>query len=282
MHRTRLLALVVTLLFALACGSAAETLDGGDGDASNDSGPTFGDSGGFDAGGDACNPPDMLVVLDRSDSMHQAPDGGDAGPSKWALAETAIDDVTAAPVDQTLRFGLALLPDQDLVKGDGGFCGSATVPVALGLGNGATISSTLASTQLLLGTPIGGAMAVAEKKLKAAQQAGRAQYVILVTDGNETCKTAPALPVVQKLAAEGVSTFVVGFGGKADPTLLNDLACAGLTATNFKTSCTLSGGGYVASVPSTTHVFFDAADGPALKTALASIAGGVCCGCVVN
>jgi hypothetical protein len=275
-----------------ACGSAAQMFDagtegddaGGDVSVPHDSGFQFGDAQTNDAGAvDAsCDPPEMLVVLDRSDSMKQPPSGADGGASKWELAEDAVELITAPPIDSTLRYGLELLPDKALSQGDGGTCGSGLLSIPSDLGNGPAIASTLQSTSLENGTPIGGALGLAQSTLKKDRVTGRAQYVVLVTDGNETCKATPALPIVQDLATSGVLTYVVGFGGKADPALLNDLACAGMTATNFSTSCEKSGNGYIASVPDTTHVFFDAADGPALQKELASIAGGLCCGCVIT
>ena len=160
-------------------------------------------------------------------------------------------------------------------------CGSGVIETQLGLGNGAAIASTLASTQLELGTPIGGALHVAQTKLASVKVSSRKQYAMLVTDGGETCNTDGPLPVVQSLAASGIDTFVIGFGAAVDAALLNDLACAGMTAKSFSSSCTQSSGGYIASVASTTHVYYDASDGPALQTALATITNGVCCGCNV-
>jgi hypothetical protein len=81
-----------------------------------------------------------------------------------------------------------------------------------------------------------------------------------------------------------VETFVVGFGGDDDPVLLNDLACAGHTATNFTTSCACTNGACKASTSinaQTTPLYFKASDGNALKQALASIANQTCCGCNV-
>jgi hypothetical protein len=237
-----------------------------------------------DNDGGSCNPPDMLIVLDRSDSMAQPPSQG--SQSKWDLAKSAVDAITLPPIDTTLRFGLALLPEtldgggsSSGGGGNGGFCGSATAAIPLALDQGNAIASTLTTTQLELGTPIGGAMQVAQSTLASAKTPDRSQYVILVTDGGETCQTNGALPVVQAMAAAGVDTYVVGFGGAVDAKLLDDLACAGMTAKNFSTSCTKNGAGWVSSVPSTTHVYWDAADGPALHAALATIANGVCCGC---
>jgi hypothetical protein len=275
--------------FFLLVGCGAPATQGGDdsgvqgNDAAGqdaDAGTPFGDSGTSDAG--TCDPPDMLVVLDRSDSMNKPPDGADGGASKWSLAVAALDDITAAPIDGTLRFGLELLPDQDLSKGDAGTCGSGLLSIDTALGNGASIASTLAKAQLDNGTPIGGALDLARTTLANEVVSGRGQNVLLVTDGKETCDGAPPLPVVQKLAAAKVSTYVVGFGGAVDASMLNDLACAGLTAKDFATSCKKTPGGYVANVPNTTHVYFDAASGDDLKTALAAIASGTCCGCIVN
>lgn len=310
-------------LFAVAflvtgCSSASPFAFEDAGAASNDDAGSnlgFGDvsvgeTGPLGDGGD-CDPPDMMIVLDRSDSMNGSPNqcrvanqvctsgsqccsgvctsnkcvgSGDAGvsASKWTLAVEAVDLITQAPTDQTMRFGLELLPDVPCqsVQGEG-MCGSGLVETKLGLGNGATIANKLAATKLELGTPIGGALHVAQTTLASAKVSGRKQYAMLVTDGGETCKIDPPLPIVQSLAAAGIETFVIGFGGAVDAALLNDLACAGMTAKNFSTSCTQSTSGWAAGVASTTHVYYDASDGPALKTALATITNDVCCGCNV-
>jgi hypothetical protein len=273
----------------MGCGSATPGTDdggpvGGDDaavvDAAVDSPMQFGDSAPPDGG--LCNPPDMLVVLDRSDSMSKPPGGADAGASKWSLAVAAIENISAAPIDTTLRFGLELLPDQPAEKTDAGSCASGLLAIDPNLGNGAAIATTLGSTQLLNGTPVGAALGVAQTTLAGEQVDGRAQNVLLVTDGKETCDGVPALPVVQSLATAGVNTYVVGFGGAVDAAMLNDLACAGKTAQNFVASCKQTKSGWVASVPDTTHVFYDATSGDDLKNALDSITTGTCCGCQVN
>lgn len=268
----------------LACGSQTpDALDAGDTlDAMPaDGGLSFGDAATLDASDASCDPPELLIVLDRSDSMSGSPDGADGGASKWSLAVDALDTITKPPIDATLRFGLELLPDQACVKGPSGACGYGTVAFPTALDNGNAIASTLATTSLLNGTPIGGAMQTATTTLTATAVSGRAQNVVLVTDGRDTCSALDGVQNVQALAKASIHTYVVGFDGATDPAYLNDLACAGLTAANFKASCTLKSGGYVASVTKSTHVFFDATDGAALQTALATIAGGTCCGCEI-
>jgi hypothetical protein len=231
-----------------------------------------------DAG--SCDPPDMLVLLDRSDSMSASV--GTQG-TRIALAIDAINAITKAPTDTAVRFGLQVLP------AIGGAVCSTQLVVPMGLGNGAKIAQSLAtmSPQLDLGTPIGAALDATQKTFAQNGANGRKQYVLLITDGGECCGCSTAaydVGVTQQLAAAGVETFVVGFGGDDDPTLLNDLACAGHTASNFATDCTCTSAGCQASSsvnPTTTPLYFKASDGPALKKALASITNQTCCNCNV-
>ena len=86
----------------------------------------------------------------------------------------------------------------------------------------------------------------------------RANFVLLVTDGQSTCEDP--VPVVSALAGESpeVKTFVVGFGASVDPDELNAMATAGGTA--------------IAGGPPFYHQADDAAS---LATAFATIDGSV-------
>jgi hypothetical protein len=267
-------------------------------------------SGQDDSGG--CNAPDMLIVLDHTDSMSAMPNGKnppdtDAGLAltKWYLATAAIGQITMPPADQTIRFGLELFPlDPQTVDAGAGKCETvfallggkastntscepAEIAVAPALGTGAAIAGLLdpATSRLCVSTPIAKALATAQMELAAIATAGRPQYVMLVTDGGETCMgDVPA--AAQALAASGIKTYVVGFGGSdagaagVNVPLLNNVACAGRTATNFATSCVMGdGGGYTAVTPKGPPVFFLAEDGASLSTSLKSITGSTCCGC---
>jgi hypothetical protein len=62
----------------------------------------------------------------------------------------------------------------------------------------------------------------------------------------------------------------------------NDLACAGHTATGFPAPCTADArGDYRAANPGGPALFFNAQDGTSLTAALSTIAGSVCCGCLL-
>jgi len=222
----------------------------------------------------------MLVILDRSQSM-SVPVGTQG--SRISLAISAIEKITAAPTDTALRFGLQTLP------AIGGAECSTQLVVPMGSGNGAAVANALGAMnpQLDFGTPIGGALTSALSTFAKNKDPNRKQYVLLVTDGGECCSCNTNdydVGIAQQLAAAGVETFVVGFGGDDDPVLLNDLACAGHTASNFATSCACTSAGCRASTTinaSTTPLYFKASDGAGLKQALASIANQTCCGCNV-
>lgn len=283
----------------------------GAGGAGGSGGLVIDGGGGSDGGG--CEPPDMLIVLDRTLTMHRTPSGAtptDAptyASSKWYQAITALEQVAAAPLDQTVRFGLELWP-----RDPGGAlcntlseqvtaskqatntpCEAGEIAVPPALGTGATIGQTLdpATTKICFSTPTGSALQTAQSFLAQSAVTGRAQYIVLVTDGadwDKSCPNPAPQPIVQALAAAGVKTYVVGFfdptgsdaGGGVGEEFLNDMACAGQTAKSFSTSCTQSGTGYVATSPSGPALFFQATSAAELEAALQDVAGQVCCDCV--
>jgi hypothetical protein len=280
----------------------------------NDSGAGFNDSQAPDGG---CTPAEVLVVIDRSVSMAQMPDGTypadtDAGlaSAKWYQAIEALYTVSAPPMDQGIAFGVELFPlDPDTLDGgnpdaghcstleqivkasgiglgtkDGGMptnkqCMDSQIVVSPALDASAEIASAVdpLGTRLCYSTPIGSALENADAVLANDSFQG-AKYVVLITDGQETCKGDP-LTATQKLYADGIKTFVVGFGlegsNGVDAYMLNNLACAGGTASDFSASCIQQGSGFISIA--TTPVYFAAQNGPALATALHTITGGVYC-----
>jgi hypothetical protein len=64
----------------------------------------------------------------------------------------------------------------------------------------------------------------------------RASFVLLITDGKETCMTDPEVTQrVQLLLKAKIRTYVVGFGSAVDPKQLTDMALAGGVAKDGKT-----------------------------------------------
>jgi len=310
-----------------AGGTEAGRVDSGGSDTSDSGAPSLDtgvpifntEAGDVVASADAsCEPPDLLIVLDRSLSMAQLPSGTgyppktDAGylETKWYLAGAAIGDIVMAPNDETTFFGLELLPKAVPISSapdasacytvdearsvtaanlDNVSCEPGEVVVLPGAGNGAAITGAIQAAPLCGGTPLGAALTTAQTTLQALATGGRKRYVLIVTDGEQSpsCLDASVgggspVTAAQSLAAAGIETYVVGFGAQAGVADLNDIACAGMTASSFATSCVKRDGaaGYVTAPGVTTPLFYAAADGAALETALKGIAVAVCsCGC---
>jgi len=291
------------LLAALvACGpSTHAAIDASGGD----------DGGGID--GDVCKAPQMMLLLDRTGTMHRdltgatPPDTADGHASaKLTLAIHAIEALMAQPnIDQALRLGLAMFPRDP----GGGECltlsqrlsGSATfsnpacevgeIPVPPAFGTSAQIASYLdpETTTICNTTPTGSGLLTARDGLVSLAIPDVKQYIMLVTDGADfydSCPTPDPLDVLRQLDAQGIATFIVGFGAQettpqgVNPPLLNRMACAGHTAKNFATACMAVTGGYDAVDPNGARLYYDAADGAALSTALTDVARQVCCGCL--
>ncbi len=255
-----------------------------------------------------CLPPDALIVLDRTQSMHRTPagqtpvDGPGYASSKWAQAIVGIEAMTAAPIDTSLRFGLELWPrdpgggvcvtlaeriEQDKLATNP-MCEAGEVVIEPAAGNGATIAAALdpATTLLCNTTPTGTALITAGDYFAAHKQADREQYAILVTDGADwdlSCPEPSPLGAVQDLAEQGVKTFIVGFSGEeaqlGATQYLNDLACAGRTAKGFPGPCIATADGFVALDGGNIPVYLQADNAQQLGAALTSVAGEVCCGC---
>ena len=262
--------------------------------------------------GDTCDPPEILVALDRTLTMHKTPngetptDGPDYPSSKWYQAVTAIEKMVAAPRDTHARYGLELWPRDpgggacitlaervtDTKQATNPFCEIGEIVVPPALGTGAAIQQYLdpASTHICISTPTGQALFTATDHLLKSVTPGRDQYVVLVTDGadwDQSCPDPNPLPIVQQLAASGIRTFVVGFSaegailpGGVGAAFLNDMACAGQTTKGFPAGCQEGPGGYVAANPNGEVLYLQASDATALEKALAGVADGLCCDCV--
>jgi hypothetical protein len=297
------------LLAVAACGQSASHKDAGTGDD---------DDGGSNVGDDAdttCTAPNMLILLDRTGTMHRnlagnTPTDDPAGhaSAKLTIAINALDALMGtAGIDQSLRLGLAMFPRDP----GGGKCDTLTerlqgkaftntncemgeVIIEPALGTAASIAAAIdpETTTICNSTPIGAGLQTAQTDLLTHVMPGVDQYIMLVTDGADfadSCPTPDPLEVLRQLDAMGTKTFIVGFGaqdtttGGVNPPVLNQLACAGHTAKDFATNCKqVTGGGYDAVDPTNgPRLYYDAADAAALSTSLKAVAGSVCCGCIL-
>lgn len=209
------------------------------------------------------DPPDMLIVLDRSGSMMLPPGLIPTGASKWNIMKQALDQVLTAR-EANIRFGLSVFPTDNECGVDPG------ARVDVNLNNASAITTYLSSTSPNGNTPAHFALQEALAYYQSIPLNSAGQYVLFATDGAPNCggdppdvdidTNAETQAAVEALAAAGIHTFVLGFGGimGLDSGLLNDCAQAGLEPR--------AGG---------PPYFYHADDAATLQTALDTIAGGI-------
>lgn len=223
-----------------------------------------------------CEPPDLLVLLDRTMTMHFRPDGTETPESentpagraktKFAIAVDALRSVLTT-YDTQVRFGVELWPRErdgcllvreriamaygaPAPRPANAWCEAGEIKAPPGLGNAAGTAALLdvETTPLCMSTPLGAALDSADAYLKTIKNPKRAQYLALITDGADydaSCAPPTHTDPITKLhalAEAGLKTFVIGFGADfstsgVDPAKMNKLACAAQTAKDFATAC---------------------------------------------
>jgi hypothetical protein len=185
-------------------------------------------------------PPDLLIVLDRSGSMNESPDGYDCRfdptcVSKWTQVTAAINQVVAR-TEKSIRWGLKFF-------GNDAVCGiTPGAAVDPALKNAAAIAAAIAdpTNQPASRTPTRAAELSAGQYLQTlAATDSTSKFVLLATDGEPNCvegsddttidDTAAAIGSVGTVKGMGFPTFVIGIateGGTADTTL-NSMATTG-------------------------------------------------------
>lgn len=261
----------IALVAAAACGPSYKQPAGGDddSDASTSDAETY-----FDAAIDSScgaqtanigvvnlgDPPDLLVVLDRSGSMSATPPVfPPVFDTKWSIMRNALNQITTQK-DQQIKFGLLEFPSDENCASD------ATPEVGIALGTHTGFASYFAGRSPGGNTPAHVALtsALAYYNTLTPNTAGR--YVIFATDGLPNCEggnpdaasDASTVAAVTALKNAGIPTYVLGFGTFGLNTgVLNDAAVAGGKA---KTG---------------TTKFYEANNANDLAMALQAIAGGI-------
>jgi MYXO-CTERM domain-containing protein len=238
------------------------------------------------AAGSNCSS-NVMVLFDRSTSMMCDLIGGE---TRWDIATSALEDVATSFQDKA-KFGLTLFPAPGSTKSNS--CNaSLSNPPVVNLESGSQlvtdISAALAKYPATFGnyTPIGQTLDDV-LSMPGMNDASSRRYVILVTDGAESCYNSALAEsdstietTVKNLATKGIVTYVVGFGEKnitlapgctsgmvdpVDAALLNKLAVAGGTKI---AGCDPSS----ADSTNPNNCYYMASDGDQLVKRLADIA----------
>lgn len=199
-----------------------------------------------------CEAPNVLIILDRSGSMSGTVSG--TGRSQWDFAKdillgtsTALGVIEAHQIK--IRFGLMLFPSDNSCA-----AGRVHIDIADRILDEARIVLNASANGPNGATPLVAALDSANN-YQSLRDPARRNFVLLITDGDETCSSGTSSEVqkVAALAANGIKTFVVGYGSGFSSSTLNQMAVAG---------------GYPR--PGTTQ-FYDAQQPADLRTALDTI-----------
>ena len=206
------------------------------------------------------DPPDLLVVLDRSGSMGSPPPVfPPVFDTKWTIMRNALTAITTQK-DQQIKFGMLEFPSDDACAANAG------AEVGIALGTHAQFSSYFAGRSPGGSTPahIGLQSALAYYQSIPVNTAGR--YVIFATDGLPNCSMGnpdvasdtETIQAVTALKNAGIPTYVLGFGTLGQNTGVLDQAA-------------IAGGKAKPGSPK----FYEANNANDLAMALQAIAGGI-------
>jgi hypothetical protein len=162
--------------------------------------PTTGDNCGSQTSSTTKQPPDVLLVLDRSSSMEYSiaedcycatsPTTGGSlcadttgCTTRWQAIQPAVNDTVTAAAD--VNWGLKFFPTPDAAQ-----CSvSTTMEVPVKAGNGSAVQALVQSATLSLSTPTSAALKAATTYLKSLTDTNP-KFILLATDGQPNCGVA--------------------------------------------------------------------------------------------
>ncbi len=175
------------------------------------------------------DPPDLLVVLDRSGSMTAIPFTiPPVFTSKWDTMKTALKTTVMAKQSQ-IKFGLLEFPS------DNDCAATATPDVGIALNSYAGFNQYFNTNSPNGNTPAHLALAGALTYYNTIPTNPAGRYVLFATDGLPNCLNGDAnagsgpatVAAVTALRNANIKTFVLGFGEFGGGDILNDAAIAG-------------------------------------------------------
>ncbi|MBI5528799.1 MAG: VWA domain-containing protein [Deltaproteobacteria bacterium] len=173
-----------------------------------------------------CEYPNVMFVVDKSGSMSDPTDLNPSGDSKYEIALATIERALSL-YGGKVRFGLTMFPwgDDD--------CGPGEILVAMDYDTSGSITGKMRAEE---SQPQGSTPIAATLFALAAEpsflDASRRSFVLLLTDGEDTCASDADSPVkaAGDVFSKGTAVFVIGFGSGVDPVTLEAMASAGGTA----------------------------------------------------
>jgi hypothetical protein len=253
-------------------GSGGVGLSGGGGVSATSGG---GGDVGMGTGGVSCGqssvqvmpePPDILILQDRSLSMTMDPSGKNCNGtsttcSKWSQVSTAVVAVVNSPAGASVNWGLKFFGNDKSTT-----CGiqdGAAVDIAPAATSAPAITTSFGATTPQTATPTTAALNSAVKYLQSVTDTNP-KFILLATDGLPTCGAGGATSddstnaeaAVTAAVAAGFKVFVVGIGDTMGDATLNIMAMNG-------------GEPQVGAATS----FYSVSDTTSLETALTNIIG---------
>lgn len=164
-------------------------------------------------------PANVMLMLDRSESMYETIDGR----TKWEIAAGSLHEVLPR-YEHDVQFGLTLFP------GPISACQQGVLAHELGDGMAAQILETIDATSAGQGgTPIADTLGMLDE-FGGLDDPDYANFVLLLSDGSETCLGHPAAVAADLYdRVPPIQVYPVGFGRRADESLLGDIARASHT-----------------------------------------------------
>ncbi len=215
---------------------------------------------------------DIMMVLDRSGSMTDVPDGAPAGSTttKWQIVTPAMEQIVSA-TQSSISWGLKTFPEaytDSMTDCAGGV--TKAIDVQMAAQDGAQMNATIAATTPAgKGTPTADAVTAAATYLKTVSDPNP-KYLLLATDGEPDCigtskDSSSAYPAtvtaVSNALAAGFPTFVVG------------IATTKTSANSELNALAQAGGEPVPSTNPLASHYYLANDASTLQAALQAITG---------